>query len=418
MIKSRELVVAMVVLLMFSVSCALNRNKKPLVFVDQSNNIPADIPSQFLDRYERFLTDKEMKEFKKLLTDEDRQAFQDKFWLDRDTDPTTPENEYKEKIDERINDITNERFFGTSATMGLLFSSNRGFRGDMAHVYLLHGEPDAIDILEGQSFVDLMLWLYLNPENGNILYAFLFYQKGSIGEFSLFSQDTYKLDPCGAVNEITKNKDHDYFSGIGQPCPAEVEQVYQELQIASGKSGILGGYVFSWALLNFSQDSTILQGVALGPPKPAAEIAKQSKTTVMGEVSKPVGISGLDYLFASCEKCNSFIPAELKLGKEFVLLIRRGDIDWRVVSGDVKVDLKTRVVLNNVITHAQIVFEKSVTQKTQKDLIASDASGQIVVVLLTPNEVAQIPAGNYRASIYVKNMITNKYNAWSENFMK
>lgn len=424
--KSKEFTSALFVLLLFVVGlttqtgCASSGNKKPILYVDQSNFIPADIPSQFLDRY-YFLVDKEKKEFKKLLTDEDRQVFIDKFWLERDTDSMTPENEYKEKIDERIDDISNERFFGTLGTAGLLFRSNRGFRGDMAKVYLLHGEPDAMDILEGRSFVDLMLWLYINPENGNVLYAFLFYDKsGSEGTFYLFSQDIFKLDPCGAVNEITENKDRSYFSGLGQACPAEVEQVFQELQMASGKGGILDGYMFAWTLFNFSQDSTLLQGSVLGPPKPASEIAKNSRASVTGEASKPTGVVGTDYVFASCDKCNSFIPAELRLGKEFALFVRRGDIDWRVIGDQAEVGLKLKIVLENVLNEKFLIFEpkEPIKLKNPKNLIISDPSGQIVVQLLNSDEVSKIPEGTYRVSVYVKNEMTKKYNSWQKEFKK
>src|SRR3989344_4144473 len=168
-----------VIILIASVGCASFGNKKPRVFVDKHNNVPADIPSQFLDRYERFVTGKERKEFKKFKTDRERQVFIDKFWFERDPDPETAENEEKQRIDELIDNIANEIFLNASdGVFGLSFRMNGGFRGDMAHVYLLHGEPDAMDTIEGQSFVDLMLWVYTDQQSGDILYAFLFYQRG------------------------------------------------------------------------------------------------------------------------------------------------------------------------------------------------------------------------------------------------
>ena len=137
MTRSKAFAIVFVILLPFMVSCASSGMKRPIIYADQPNNIPADIPSQFLDRY-YFLIDKEAKEFKKLLTDEERQAFQDKFWLERDTDPTTPENEKKEEIDERIDNIASELFFGVSSVPGLSFRSNGGFRGDMAPALFVH----------------------------------------------------------------------------------------------------------------------------------------------------------------------------------------------------------------------------------------------------------------------------------------
>ena len=43
------------------------------------------------------ITDEERKAFKALKTDEERDQFIEQFWLRRDPDPDTPENEYKEQ---------------------------------------------------------------------------------------------------------------------------------------------------------------------------------------------------------------------------------------------------------------------------------------------------------------------------------
>ncbi|MEK7121157.1 MAG: GWxTD domain-containing protein, partial [Patescibacteria group bacterium] len=339
--KSRAFIFVLVVLLPFMAGCASSGMKKPTVFVDKPNSIPADIPSQFLNRYEHFVTGKERKEFKKLLTDEERQVFIDKFWAARDPDPTTPENEYKQEIDERIDDIADERFFGTPGTTGLLFRSNGGFRGDMARVYLLHGEPDALDILEGHSFVPLMLWIYGDSGSNRILYAFLFYQKSALGSYRMFSQDSYQMDWCGAIYEVASTRTYTYTRpGGGQGCSDDIYQVYNEILRSSGKGGILDGYVFAWALFNFSTGLDSKQGKALEPPKPASEIAKQSKSRVIGEAPELVGTAGTDYILASCEKCNSMIPGELQLDKEFTLSVRRGDMDWQIVDGQAKSVLK------------------------------------------------------------------------------
>ena len=51
MTRSKALAIAFVVLLLFTNSCASGGIKRPIIYADQPNNIPADIPSQFLDRY-------------------------------------------------------------------------------------------------------------------------------------------------------------------------------------------------------------------------------------------------------------------------------------------------------------------------------------------------------------------------------
>ncbi len=419
--RSKTFILALVVLLPFMFGCASGGIKKPTVFADKLNNIPADTPSQFDSRYERFISDKEMEAFHKLQTDEERQAFQDKFWNERDPDPSTPENELKNEIDDRIDDIANERFFNASGTTGLLFRSNGGFRGDMAKVYLLHGEPDAMDILEatgGNSFVPLMLWVYLNHSNGNILYAFLFYQRGGGGSFSLFPQDAYKLDPCSAVNEVMAYRDYKNFGGLNQACPPDVEQVVWYLQNANGKSGTLDGRIFFWALFNFSQDGSILQGKVLEPPKAASETAKQSKARVTGEAPKLTGTAGTDYILASCEKCNSMITAELSMGERFTISGPWQNFDWTVKGEYLELSIKYRIILESRNGRKPIVLEDVAVMDVKKSSLDEHPEIIVIVDLVKPEQVATIPSGTYQASIYVKNTITNKSNAWSKEFTK
>lgn len=401
--------------LVFAGGCASSGYIKPTIFTDPHNNIPADIPSQFLARYERFVTGKENKEFRKLQTDEERRAFIDKFWVERDPNPATPENEEKDRIDQLIDDIATERFFSGAGLGGLLFRSNGGFRGDMAHVYLLHGEPDAMDVVEGRLFVNMMLWVYVDQRNGSILYAFLFYQRGSIGVYQLFSQDSYQLDPCGAVNEIRTLSQYSYRSF---ECAPDTYEVLNELQITTGRAGVLDGYMFIWALFNFSQDMSIRHGAALAPPKPASEVARRSGSRVAGEAPQRVGTAGTDFILASCPECKSFVPAELHLRQEFFALsVRRSDIDWRVAGDEASVELKVRVVLYGKDS-APLVLEKSGVVKEDKNRSASEPAGRVNIILLTAEEVAQIPPGNYRASVYVKNLLTGKYNAWITELTK
>lgn len=415
---SKTLIPVLIVFLPLIVGCASGGTRKPTVFVDKPNNIPADIPSQFDSRYEFFITGKEMVAFHKLQTDEERQVFQDKFWLERDPDPATPENEEKERIDRLIDNIANEPFLSEPGVFGLSFRENGRFRGDMAHVYLLYGEPDAMDTIEGNLFVPLMLWIYFNEQNSAVLYAFLFYQKSGLGAFSLFSQDVYKLDSCGAINEIKRFRSVN-AGGVDQICPPEVEKVFRELQDASGRGGVLGGDIFSWALFNFSQDSSITQGKALGVPKPASEIAKQSKARVIGEAPGLTGTAGTDYILASCEKCGSFMPGELYMGQRFTISGPWKNFDWTVKGEYLNISLKFRIILEHLDSiEKPIIIEGNTEQGINKKFAEDNQETVVTVDLIDPTLVASIPAGTYRTSVYVQNMMTKKYNAWNKEFTK
>jgi GWxTD domain-containing protein len=80
------------------------------------------------------ITDDERKAFKTLKTDEERDQFIEQFWLRRDPDPDTPENEYKDQYYERIQ-YANEHY-----TSGI-----PGWRTDRGRIYVTFGKPDEIE---------------------------------------------------------------------------------------------------------------------------------------------------------------------------------------------------------------------------------------------------------------------------------
>src|SRR5436853_4909985 len=80
------------------------------------------------------ITDDERKAFKALKTDEERDQFIEQFWLRRDPDPDTPENEYKEQYFERIQ-YANEKFS----------SGIPGWRTDRGRIYIMFGKPDELE---------------------------------------------------------------------------------------------------------------------------------------------------------------------------------------------------------------------------------------------------------------------------------
>ena len=80
------------------------------------------------------ITNEERRAFKALKTDEERDQFIEGFWLRRDPDPDTPENEYREEYFERIQ-YANERFA----------SGIPGWKTDRGRIYIMFGKPDQIE---------------------------------------------------------------------------------------------------------------------------------------------------------------------------------------------------------------------------------------------------------------------------------
>ncbi len=90
---------------------------------------------KWLDEDVRWIiTDQELETFKGLSNDEERDQFIEQFWLRRNPNPDSPDNEFREQHYARIA-YANEHFAAGKA----------GWRTDRGHIYIAYGKPDSID---------------------------------------------------------------------------------------------------------------------------------------------------------------------------------------------------------------------------------------------------------------------------------
>jgi GWxTD domain-containing protein len=80
------------------------------------------------------ITDQELKAFKSLSNDEERDNFIEQFWQRRNPSPDSPENEYREEHYARIA-YANEHFA----------AGKPGWKTDRGHIYIAYGKPDSTD---------------------------------------------------------------------------------------------------------------------------------------------------------------------------------------------------------------------------------------------------------------------------------
>jgi GWxTD domain-containing protein len=80
------------------------------------------------------ITDEERKAFKSLSNDEERDAFIEQFWLRRNPNPDSPDNEYREEHYRRIA-YANEHFA----------AGKPGWKTDRGRIYIMWGKPDSTD---------------------------------------------------------------------------------------------------------------------------------------------------------------------------------------------------------------------------------------------------------------------------------
>jgi GWxTD domain-containing protein len=80
------------------------------------------------------ITEQELKAFKSLSNDEERDAFIEAFWQRRNPNPDSPENEFREEHYRRI-EYANEHFA----------AGKPGWKTDRGHIYIADGKPDSTD---------------------------------------------------------------------------------------------------------------------------------------------------------------------------------------------------------------------------------------------------------------------------------
>jgi len=80
------------------------------------------------------ITDQELKAFKSLSNDEERDAFIEAFWQRRNPNPDSPENEFRDEHYRRI-EYSNEHFA----------AGKPGWKTDRGMIYIKYGKPDSID---------------------------------------------------------------------------------------------------------------------------------------------------------------------------------------------------------------------------------------------------------------------------------
>ncbi len=80
------------------------------------------------------ISDQELQAFKSLSNDEERETFIENFWLRRNPNPDSPENEYREEHYARIA-YANEHFA----------AGKPGWKTDRGHIYIAYGKADNID---------------------------------------------------------------------------------------------------------------------------------------------------------------------------------------------------------------------------------------------------------------------------------
>ena len=233
----------------------------------------------------------------------------------RDPDITTPGNENKELVDARISEIKNEILSRDLQIPGTRFFTNGGIRGDMAHVYLLRGNPHQKAKIEGNLLSDLMAWIYFD-ESQRPLYVFLFYNKGGSG-FRLF-RNYGAIDIGGSIIDALREL------ARGYPTSNEdFERLYRELVENDSE------YIFRFAISQFSSYTDVKLEKVLSPPTPDEMTAKAIQPRILGVPYMPKDMKVVMSPYFSKITGFSQLTSNSNGGYGLTLTISTAGIDWQ-----------------------------------------------------------------------------------------
>ncbi|MFA3782935.1 GWxTD domain-containing protein [Melioribacteraceae bacterium 4301-Me] len=117
---------------------------------------------KMFDEAKYIATKKEIEQYSKIDSLNGKREFLFKFWKVRDTNPETPQNEFKEEYMRRV-EYANKHFG---------YANREGYKSDRGRVYLLYGEPDQKDFFPNEPNVKPYETWYYNSIEGGVIFNF------------------------------------------------------------------------------------------------------------------------------------------------------------------------------------------------------------------------------------------------------
>ncbi|WP_058189259.1 GWxTD domain-containing protein [Terracidiphilus gabretensis] len=116
----------------------LKRKRSDKETLDARKNLRTELKGAYKTWLEQdvayIITDEERKAFRSLSNDEERESFIENFWLRRNPNPDSPENEFRDEHYRRIQ-YANDHYA----------AGKPGWKTDRGHIYIAFGKPDSTD---------------------------------------------------------------------------------------------------------------------------------------------------------------------------------------------------------------------------------------------------------------------------------
>jgi GWxTD domain-containing protein len=351
---------------------------------ERNKNVKAELKGEYkkwLDEDVRWIiTDEESKAFKSLANDEERDQFIEQFWLRRNPNPDSSENEFRDEHYARIA-YANEHFA----------AGKPGWLTDRGHIYIAYGKPDSIDSHPSGGSYDRPM----EEGGGNTsTYPFeVWHYRYLAGVGDNIDIEFVDSCMCGDYHATIDRSEKDalkHVPGAGQTLYEQTGQANKADRFAGGGIEQLGNGPMS--SMNSSKQFDRLDTFAklFAPP--------------------PVKFADLDQFLSSAKILNGppFLfdvrTDYVKLTNDTVMVpltlqIRNGDITYNTKDGD---SVGTVNILGRVsnINHRVIqTFEDTVKVETPSDLLPRTKNNMSVYWKALP-----LPPGRYKVEIAIKDV--------------
>ncbi len=326
------------------------------------------------------ITDEETKAFKSLANDEERDQFIEQFWLRRNPNPDSNDNEFKDEHYARIA-YSNEHFA----------AGKPGWMTDRGHIYIAYGKPDSIDSHPSGGSYDRPM-----EEGGGNTSTFPFeiwhyrYLAGVGDNIDIEFVDTCMCGDYHATIDRSEKDALKHVPGAGQTMYEEQGQAKKADRFAGGGLEQLGNGPLSSMQQSKQFDRLDTFAKLFAPP--------------------PVKFADLDQFLASA-KILTGPPFLFDVRTDYVRLtndtvmvpltlqVRNGDVTYNTKDGDSKGVVNILGRISNINHRVVQTFEDTVTIETPSDLLEKTKNGVRVYWKAIP-----LPPGRYKIEIAIKDV--------------
>ncbi|HZB87870.1 MAG TPA: GWxTD domain-containing protein [Terracidiphilus sp.] len=325
------------------------------------------------------ITDDERKAFKNLSNDEERDAFIEQFWLRRNPNPDSPDNEFREEHYRRIA-YANEHYA----------AGKPGWKTDRGHIYISFGPPDSIDSHPSGGSYERPI-----DEGGGETSTFPFetwhyrYLEGIGDNIDLEFVDTCQ---CGDYHFTIDRSEKDALAKVPGAGLTQAEELGQAKKADRFKGGLesLGTGPNSSSQSSKEFDRIELEAKIFAPPP----IKYKDLDNFISEhklINGPIFPFDVRTDFVKVTDSTVLVPITLQIKNRDVTFVTKDGVSTGVVN-----------ILGKVttITHKTVqTFEDTVELEEPAELLQKSLDGQRVYWKALP-----LPPGLYRLDIAIKDV--------------